>query len=171
MKISLIVAVSENNVIGKDGKIPWFVRGEQKRFKELTMGHPIIMGRKTHESTGKTLPGRLNVVISRNPHYQAYPGSVVVKSLPEALELLEVKSADEVFIIGGQQIFEEVMPRADRLYLTKVHTAVEGDRFFAYQPAGWELVSSEYHKKDEVPDRPFDFEINIYERRRLAPGQ
>jgi dihydrofolate reductase len=167
MKISLIVAVSENNVIGKDGKIPWFVRGEQRRFKELTMGHPIVMGRKTHESTGRTLPGRLNVVISSNPSYKPHEGSLLVGSLDEALNLQEVKAADEVFIIGGQQVFDQVMPRADKLYLTKVKTVVkDGDKFFHYDPKDWEQVSSEFHKKDEVPDRPFDFEIGIYQRRR-----
>jgi dihydrofolate reductase len=167
MKISLIAAVSQNNVIGKDGKIPWFVRGEQKRFKELTMGHPIIMGRKTHESTGRTLPGRFNVVISSNPDYKPFEGSVVVTSLQAALALPQVKAADEVFVIGGQQVFDEAMPLADRLYLTKVSTTVEGgDRFFQYNPADWKLIASELHKKNEVPDRPFDFEICLYERRR-----
>jgi dihydrofolate reductase len=164
--LSLIVAVSQNNVIGKDGKIPWFVRGEQARFKDLTMGHPIIMGRKTHESTGRTLPGRLNVVISSNPNFRPFEGSLIVGSLEQALNLPEVKSAREVFIIGGQQVFTEAMPLADRLYLTKVHADVNGDRFFEYEPADWKLISSEYHKKDEVPDRPFDFEIGIYERLR-----
>nr|AIA19262.1 Dihydrofolate reductase [uncultured bacterium]AIA19306.1 Dihydrofolate reductase [uncultured bacterium] len=166
MKVSLIVAASQNNVIGKDGKIPWFVRGEQKRFKELTMGHPIIMGRKTHESTGRTLPGRLNVVISSNPNFKPFEGSVLVSSLQAALDLSEVKSAEEVFIIGGQQVFTEAMPLADRLYLTKIHTTVDGDKFFEYDPNDWRLVSSEFHKRDEVPDRPFDFEICLYERRR-----
>lgn len=164
--ISLIVAVSDNNVIGKDGKIPWFVRGEQARFKEITMGQPIIMGRKTHESTGKTLPGRLNVVISSDPNYRPFDGSVAVTSLQEALNLPEVKAADEVFVIGGQRVFEEAMPLAGRLYLTKVHTVVEGDRFFEFDQDQWKLIKSEYHKRDEVPDRPFDFEIGVYERQR-----
>lgn len=165
MKLSLIVAVSQNNVIGRKGQIPWFVRGEQKRLKELTMGHPIIMGRKTHESIGRTLPGRLNVVISSNPAYQPAKGSVVVGSLSEALSLKTVKSADEVFVFGGQQVFDEAMPLADRLYLTKVHTVIkDGDKFFNYDPRQWRRLSSEFHKKNEVPDRPFDFEINVYER-------
>nr|AIA18317.1 Dihydrofolate reductase [uncultured bacterium] len=165
MKISLIVAVSQNNVIGKDGKIPWFVRGEQKRFKELTSGHPVIMGRKTHESIGMELPGRLNVVITSNPNFPAYGKSVVVHSLQQALELEQVKQADEVFVIGGQQVFDEAMPLADRIYLTKVETVVaHGDKFFDFDAKGWKLVASEHYPKDEVPDRPFDFNIYTYDR-------
>lgn len=168
MQISLVVATSQNNVIGKNGQIPWFVRGEQKRIKELTMGHPLIMGRKTHESIGRTLPGRLNVVISSNPSYKAAEGSVVVASLKEALALPDVAHSSEVFIFGGQRVFEEAMPLADRIYLTKVHTLIEGgDKFFNFDLADWRLVSSEYYKKDEVPDRPFDFEFCLYERAKL----
>lgn len=159
MTLSLIVAVSDNGVIGANGQIPWFVRGEQKRFKEITMGHPIIMGRKTHESTGRTLPGRLNVVVSANPDYKVHEGSVLVHSLDEALDLAEVKNADEAFVIGGARLFAEAMPKADKIYLTKVHTSVEGDTFFRYDPDDWRQISSEYHKRNEVPDRPFDFEI------------
>lgn len=164
MILSLIVAVSQNGVIGKDGKIPWFVRGEQKRFKELTMGKPIIMGRKTHESIGKTLPGRLNVVLSTNPEYKVAVGSVLVKSLDEALALPSVASAEEALIIGGSRLFEEAMPRAGRLYLTLVHTEVDGDTFFQYNPHEWKVISTEMFKKNEVPDRPFDFEVRLLER-------
>lgn len=170
MILSLILAVSDNGVIGKDGKIPWFVRGEQKRFKEITMGHPIIMGRKTFE-TPKTLkdrpmllPGRLNVVITRQSDYSIPEGGVVVHSLQEALDLDEVKKADEAFVIGGEEVLKEALPIADRMYLTKVHTSVKGDRFFSYDPSEWRQISSEYYKKDEVPDRPFDFEICLLER-------
>lgn len=167
MKLSLIVATDKIGTIGKAGGIPWFVRGEQKRIKELTMGQPLIMGRKTHESIGRRLPGRLNVVISSNPSYKASEGAVVVGSLQEALALPAVAGADEAFIFGGQRVFEEAMPQADRLYLTKVDTVVEGgDRFFKYDPKQWRQVSSEHYKKDEVPDRPFDFEIGVYERTR-----
>jgi dihydrofolate reductase len=162
--LSLIVATSKNGVIGKDGKIPWFVRGEQKRFKELTMGSPIIMGRNTHESIGKSLPGRLNVVISSNPDYQAIEGAVVVNSLDAALALKEVAEADEVFAIGGERVFKDAMPKAQRMYLTEVKTDVEGDRYFRYDPKQWYQVSSEHYEKDAVPDRPFDFEIKVLER-------
>ncbi|MDB5161037.1 MAG: dihydrofolate reductase [Candidatus Saccharibacteria bacterium] len=164
MILSFIVAISDNGVIGKDGKIPWYVRGEQARFKEITMGKPIIMGRKTHESIGKTLPGRLNVVISTNADYKVAEGSVLVHSLDEALNLPDVANAEEMLIIGGSRLIEEAMPRADRLYLTLVHTHVDGDTFFKYDPSEWKLISSELHKKDEVPDRPFDFEIRLLER-------
>lgn len=171
MKLSLVVATSDNNVIGKDGKIPWFVRGEQKRFKEITMGHPIIMGRKTFE-TPKTLkdrpmllPGRLNIVITRQTDYKVPEGGVVVHSLKEALDLPEVKNDAEAFVIGGEEVLKEALPLADRIYLTKVHTTIkDGDRFFDYDPAQWRQVSSEHYRKDEVPDRPFDFEICVLER-------
>jgi dihydrofolate reductase len=165
MTLSLILAVSENDVIGKDGKIPWFVRGEQKRFKELTLNHPIIMGRKTHESIGTELPMRTNIVITSNPNYRPYGQSVRVGSLDEALQLPQVKKADEVFVIGGQQVFDEAMPLANRLYLTRVQTVIDGgDKFFVFDPSEWKLVSSEHYEKDAVPDRPFDFDISIYDR-------
>jgi len=168
----LILAVSDNGVIGKDGKIPWFVRGEQKRFKEITMGHPIIMGRKTfetpktYESKSQLLPGRLNVVITRQKDYTVPRGGVVVHSLPEAMSLPRVKEAEEAFVIGGEEVLKEALPLADRIYLTRVHASVEGDRFFNFDESEWRQVSCEYHKKDEVPDRPFDFEICTLERRK-----
>lgn len=171
MKLSLILAVSDNGVIGNKDQIPWFVRGEQKRFKEITMGHPIIMGRKTFEmpktykSKPQLLPGRLNVVITRQTDYEVPEGGVVAHSLDDALALPQVKNANEVFIIGGEQLFTEAMPLADKIYLTKVHANVDGDRFFKYDTTDWEQISSELHKKDEVPDRPFDFEICVLERR------
>ena len=162
--ISLIVAASQNGVIGKEGKIPWFVRGEQARFKDITMGHPIIMGRKTHESIGRTLPGRLNVVISGNPNYKVYDGSILVHSFEEALALDEVKSANEVFVIGGEQVFKDAMPLATKIYLTKVHANIDGDKYFKYDPGDWEQVSSELHKKQAADDRPYDFEICVLKR-------
>lgn len=169
MRISLIVAASQNDVIGKDGKIPWYVRGEQKRFKELTMGHPIIMGRKTHESIGTTLPGRSNIVITSNRAYRPADGSIAVPSLAAALSTAAREGADEVFVIGGQQVFDEAIPQADRIYLTRVMTDIEdGQKFFHFNPEGWKLISSEHYEKDAVPDRPFDFDIQLYERSHQA---
>ncbi len=136
MKISLIAALSENNVIGKDNKLPWNIPEDLKRFKKLTLGHPIIMGRKTFESIGRPLPGRLNIVISRNFSYQ--DDSVkVMSSLDEAItfakrqeELMPLPHENEIFIIGGGQVFEQAITKADKLYLTIVHVTLDGDAFF-----------------------------------------
>src|SRR3989344_7429631 len=120
--ISAIVAVTDNDVISKEGKIPWHMPADFARLKEITMGHPIIMGRKTHDSIGRTLPGRLNIVVSRDPNYQVHEGSVLVSSLDAALNHPEVKSAEEAFIFGGQSIYEQALPKTQRIYLMRVHT-------------------------------------------------
>jgi dihydrofolate reductase len=165
MKISLIVAAADNGVIGRAGQIPWSIKGEQAIFKRITIGHPIIMGRKTHESLPKTLPGRLNVVISRNPDYQVREGSVLAGSLEEAWVLPAVKAASEVFIIGGEDLYKQALPLASQLYLTRVHTTIEdGDKFFHFDPASWRLISSEKHDKDEANQRPYDFDFQIWRR-------
>lgn len=171
MILSAIVAVSDNDVMAKDGKIPWFVRGEQLIFKRLTTGHPIIMGRKTFE-TPKTLkgkpmllPDRLNIVVTRNRHYQVPEGGVVVNSFKQALELPAVKQADEAFVIGGAEIFELAMPHVTKLYLTRVHTTIEdGDKFFRFNQKDWNQTHKEFYKKNDVPDRPYDFEFQVWER-------
>lgn len=169
--ISLILAVSDNDVIGKDGKIPWFVRGEQLIFKQLTIGHPIIMGRKTYEtpktykSKPRLLPDRLNVIITRDRNYKVPEGGKVVHSLEEALDLPEVRKDKEVFIIGGLEIFEQALPLAERIYLTRVRTTIKnGDRFFKFNPAGWKMLSSEHYEKNAVPDRPYDFDFQVWGR-------
>lgn len=128
MKISIIVAVAgKKRVIGKKGSLPWYIPQELKRFKEITMGHPIIMGRKTHESIGRVLPGRTNIVITSHPDYQAL-GCIIAHSLDEAFQ--KTKDADEVFIIGGGQIYAEALPKATKLYLTYIDNEIEGDVFF-----------------------------------------
>jgi dihydrofolate reductase len=170
MSISIVAAVTDNDLIGKDGQIPWFVRGDQAIFKRITMGKPIIMGRRTYESPKtykskpRLLPGRLNVIITRNPKYQVPEGGVVVHSFEQALELPEVKSAEEVCVIGGQQLFEAALPLAKRVYLTRVHANIDGDTYFHFDPAGWKMTASEKYLKNEVPDRPYDFEFQIWDR-------
>ena len=172
MNLSLIMAVSDNDVIARGGKIPWFVRGEQLIFKEVTMGHPILMGRKTYE-TPKTLkskpmllPGRLNVIITRQQNYEVPEGGVVVHSLDEALALPQVAAASEVIVIGGSEIFEEALPLATKIYFTRVHVTIPGgDKFFHLNQKEWKMLSSELYKKDEVPDRPYDFEFQQWVRR------
>lgn len=171
MIINLAVAVSDNDVIGKDGQIPWYVRGDQAIFKRVTMGKPIIMGRitfegpKTYKAKPRLLPGRLNVVVTRDRKYKVPQGGVVAHSLSEALGLPAVKEAAETFVIGGEQLLNEALPLASRVYLTRVHTVVpDGDRFFHFDPSGWRMIHSEFYKKNEVPDRPYDFEFQIWRR-------
>ncbi|HVS78799.1 MAG TPA: dihydrofolate reductase [Candidatus Saccharimonadales bacterium] len=164
MIISAIVAVSDNGVIGKDGKMPWRLPDESAYFKRTTVGHPIITGRKNFEAMRRPLPDRLNVIVTRQPDYKAPEGAVVAHSIDEALNLPEVRAAEEVFIIGGQQIYEEIMPKVDRLYLTKVHTAIDGGTaFFHYDPNEWRLVRSEERQADD--DNPYAFTIQLLERK------
>lgn len=164
MTISAIVAVAKNGVIGKEGGMPWYLPAELARFKERTMGHSIIMGRKTHESMGRTLQGRTNIVITRDINYKPFEGSVVAGSLDEAIELAKKSDgADEIFIIGGEQIYKKAMPLLNRIYLTKVDADVEGDKFFHYNPAEWKQVSSEKHSADDK--NKYDFEFIVMERK------
>lgn len=148
MVLSLIVAATENDVIGKDGKMPWRLPAESAYFRETTKGHPVITGRKNYEAMGRPLPERLNIVITRQAGYDAPEGVLVVSSLDKALELPEVKNADEAFVIGGQQIYEEAMPLADKLYHTIIHTKIDGDTFFHFNPRDWKVIWSERHPAD-----------------------
>ncbi len=171
MILSALVAASDNNVIGVKGKIPWFIRGEQARIKEISMGKPLIMGRKTHESVGRVLPGRLNVIISGNPDFRVQGGAVLVSSLNKALDLPEVKKAKEAFIFGGQRVYEEAMPRLERIYLTRVHTRLDGDSFFKFDPGQWKEVSKQEYKKgdtnwfDPLYTNPYDYDFIVLERK------
>lgn len=130
-KISIIVAIAgKKRVIGKKGGMAWYIPEELKRFKSITMNHPIIMGRKTHESIGKALKGRTNIIITRDENYKA-EGCLVVTSLDEALNLAQKQEgSDEIFIIGGGQIYQEAINMADKLYLTYIDKEIEGDVFF-----------------------------------------
>ncbi|MCC8035206.1 MAG: dihydrofolate reductase, partial [Rikenellaceae bacterium] len=146
--ISIIVAVARNGVIGGKNKLLWHISEDLRRFKAITYGHPVVMGRKTFESLGGPLPGRTNVVITRNPSY-AVEGCTVVSSLEEAAGLFP--SAEEVFIVGGGEIYRQAMASADRLYITKVHRDYQGDTTFPeIDPKIWEPVSVEYHKRGEA---------------------
>ncbi len=137
MEIVLVVAMSENRVIGRDGALPWHIPGDLKHFKAVTMGHPIVMGRKTWESIGRPLPGRENIVISRNPDFRAV-GATVVGSLDAAIEEAGKASAERVMVIGGGQIYADALDRASRLEITEVHQTIEGDTVFpAIDEADW----------------------------------
>jgi dihydrofolate reductase len=144
--IALIAAMAHGNVIGLKNKMPWHLSADLKHFKALTMGKPIIMGRKTFESLGRALPGRENIVISNNERYDA-PGATVYTSLLEALETVE---APELMVIGGGQLFAQAMPLATVMYLTMIDLDVEGDAFFPYwDDKYWEVVMQEVHPADE----------------------
>jgi dihydrofolate reductase len=128
MKISAVVAMSKNWVIGKNNSLPWKLKEDLVRFRKLTTHHPIIMGRKTFESIGRLLPEREHFIVSRNPDYQV-SGTTVIQSIEEAIRLAEGKS-DEVFIIGGAEIYLHSLPNLDRIYLTVIHKEIEGDAYF-----------------------------------------
>jgi len=163
MKISIIAAMGENRAIGLAGKIPWHLPADFKRFKELTLGHPVVMGNKTFESIGKPLPDRTNIVLAKDSDYAA-EGCLVVHSLDDALALA-AKENEEVFIIGGGSVYALAMPMADVIYLTKVHGTFEGDVFFPeIDENKWRLISSEPHEKDEK--NAYDYEFCVYESRK-----
>lgn len=158
--ISIIVAVAENGVIGGNNSLLWHISEDLKHFKTLTTGHPVVMGRKTFESLGRPLPNRTNVVITRQT--VEIPGCGVVHSLEEAVALFPAE--EEVFVIGGAQIYTEALPLADRFYLTRVFHAYEGDTLFpVWDEAEWRLVASETFARGVTFPYPFAFER--YERR------
>jgi dihydrofolate reductase len=147
MLISLIAALAHNNLIGKDNLMPWHLPADLRHFKAVTLGKPVVMGRRTFESIGRPLPGRRNVVVSRNPQWQA-EGVEVAASLDAALALLA--DSDEVMIIGGGQLYTEALPRADRLYLTYIDAQLSGDTHFPdYMPLGWQELERTRHPADE----------------------
>lgn len=141
--LSLIVAVAQNHVIGVNNTLPWHLPEDLKRFRALTMGHHIIMGRKTYESLGRLLPGRTTVVVTRNEHYQL-DGALIAHSLEAAIGLCE--HDDEVFVIGGAELYQDGLKLADKLYMTEVELEVTGDAFFpAVEMAAWQEISREAH--------------------------
>lgn len=141
--ISFIVAMSENGVIGVDNHLPWNIPEDLKRFKKVTTGHPILMGRKTFESIGKPLPNRTNIIISRNKEYRA-EGTVTCTSIEEALEWAnKAPGSEEIFVIGGAEIFKMALPMAKRIYLTIVHWPFEGDVHFSWPIKGFKEKTKE----------------------------
>lgn len=162
MKVSLIVAAAENGVIGRNNALPWRLSADLQRFKALTMGHAIVMGRKTYESIGQPLPGRRMIVVTRQPGYSA-PGVEVASGFDSALAIAKLHNESELFVIGGAEIFALAAPLAERLYLTRVHAEVPGDvRFPPIDPAAWRLLESQPHPADGKNEYPFTFQR--YER-------
>jgi dihydrofolate reductase len=154
MTTSIVVAISENHVIGKDNKLLWYLPTDLKHFKDITTGHTVIMGRKTYESVGKPLPKRRNIIITRQDITIA--GCDVVNSIEDALKL--TAGEDEVFIVGGAEIYKQAMHLTDRIYLTIVHKEFEGDSFFPEINLNeWKEVSREDHQPDEKNSLPFSF--------------
>ncbi|MEG0794983.1 MAG: dihydrofolate reductase [Odoribacter sp.] len=155
MELSIIVAAAENNVIGRDNGLIWHLSADLKRFKALTTGHTVLMGRKTFQSIGRALPNRRNVVISKNPDF-VVEGVEVVAGISEAMELLEGEG--KVFIIGGGSIYREFWNKVSRLYLTKVHTSPEGDTFIPNIDLDeWDLICQEGYEADEKNEYNYTF--------------
>lgn len=166
MKLSLICAMSENRVIGRDNGLPWHLAEDLKFFKRTTLGNCMIMGRNTWESIGRPLPGRVSIVISSQPGYKA-EGAEVVTSLAIALERAEViseeKGSTEAFVIGGAILYQAALPLADTLYLTRVHAEVEGDTFLhEFDESQWRETSREEFKRDD--SNAYDYSICVLER-------
>ena len=153
MKISIIVAMDTNGVIGRDNDLPWHLPADLQHFKKITMGKPILMGRKTHESIGRPLPGRTNIVITRDKHYQA-AGCVVVNSIEAAMQV--AGEQDEIMVIGGAEFYRQVLPHTSTIFLTRIHATVDGDIIFPeLNAADWREVE----RNDQVADEknPHDY--------------
>lgn len=165
MKISIIVAKAKNDVIGRDNQLVWKLSSDLKLFKKLTTGHHILMGRKTYESVGRPLPNRTSVVITRNKDFSLPEGHLVAYSLEEAIQVCIGRHLDQVFIIGGAEIYKQAMKFADELLVTQVDAYPEGDVFFPkIDPKIWQMVSSEHYEKDQNNQYSFDFVV--YKRNR-----
>jgi dihydrofolate reductase len=161
MKLSLIVAMAENRTIGLNKEMPWHLSADLKKFKKITMGHPIIMGRKTFESIGKPLPGRKNIIISRNSNY-LQEGCEVFNSLDSALE--SCSKEEEIFVIGGATLYESILEKSDRLYITEIKKSFAGDTWFPeFDQNQW----SEYQREDIDNDVSVDFSYSFvtYDRK------
>lgn len=167
MKLSLICAMAENRIIGRNNSLPWHLSDDLKYFKNTTIGKIVIMGRKTWESIGRALPGRINIVITNNPDYEA-EGAKVVRSLEEATKLAEkislIDGNDEAFVIGGAGIYKEALPQAQRFHLTRIHAEILGDTCLArFNEDEWEEIAREEHIKNE--SNTHNYSICVLQRR------
>jgi dihydrofolate reductase len=164
MRISIIVAAAENGVIGRGGELPWRLSADLRRFKQITIGHTIIMGRRTWESIGRPLPGRKTVVVTRNAGYRSdFSEVLLAESIENALQKAAQGQDDEAFIVGGAELYRTALRQADRLYFTRVNANVEGDTYFPEVAWNqWRLAESEQHAADDKNEYPFAFEV--YER-------
>jgi dihydrofolate reductase len=159
MLVNLIVAAAENNAIGKNNQLLWHLPNDLKFFKNTTWGLPVIMGRKTFESVNKPLPGRMNIVITRQAQWQAAE-VYTAANLTAALQLATAANYKEAFVIGGGEIYQQALPLAQRIYLTRVHAVIEGDTFFPeLDTTAWALVSKDDFDADEKHAYPYSFEV------------
>jgi len=161
VKLSIIVATDEQGLIGKDNDLPWKLSADLQYFRRVTMGKPLIMGRNTHESIGRALPGRKNIIVSNNCDYTA-DGCCVVHSVEDAVKACD--GVEEVMVMGGASLYKQMLQQADRLYLTQVHASLEGDTWFPdWQRSDWQEISREDHLADDKNDYPYSFVV--FERR------
>lgn len=163
MDISLVVAAALNGTIGINNTLPWHLPEDLRYFKQVTMGKPIIMGRKTYESIGRPLPGRTNIVISHNKNLSLPESVLVAASADEALALAAATGVAEAMIIGGEQVYQLFMARANRLYLTEVKANIEGDAQFIYNKNEWRLVKEEQHFA--AGDNPYDYRFCVLDKK------
>ena len=162
MIISLVVAAANNNVIGKDNQLVWNLPNDMKFFKNVTWGMPVVMGRKTFESLGKPLPGRKNIILTRQSNWNV-EGTVAVKNIDDAILLVNEMDVKEMMVIGGGEIFKMIFPRANRIYITRVDAAPEGDAFFPeIDPKEWKLVSKKDHEADAK--HKYNYSFQTWER-------
>ncbi len=160
MTLAIIVATDKQGLIGKNNTLPWRLSADLRYFRRVTMGNAIIMGRRTHQSIGKALPGRKNIVVSANSNYHAQ-GCTVIHSMADALQVC--KSTREVFIIGGASLYQQLLPHIDKLYLTLVHTKLKGDSYFPqWDKAKWRQLSREDHLADS--NNNYDYSFIVYQR-------
>lgn len=157
MRINIVVAKSENDVIGRDGDLPWRLSADLQHFKATTFGHPLVMGRKTHESIGRPLPGRQNIIVTRQADYRA-AGCTIADSLEQAIA--GALPAEEIMVIGGATLYAAALPLTDRIYLTEVHARLDGDTHFPpLDRKAWREVSRERHEADESNDHDYSFVV------------
>ena len=161
MKLSIIVAMDKNRVIGKDGNLPWHISSDLKNFKKITMGKPILMGRKTHESIGEVLPGRENIILTKKRNYFV-EGCIVKNDLDEVLS--NFKKVSELIVMGGATLYEQTLDKAEKLYITEVRACIEGDIFFPeYDPDQWVEISRNSFEADE--NNEYDYSFTVLERK------
>ena len=161
MQLSIIVAMDKNRVIGKDGTLPWHISSDLKNFKKITMGKPILMGRKTHESIARPLPGRENIILTKNQNYFS-EGCVVKNNLDEVFSYCE--KVTELMVMGGATLYEQTLDKAEKLYVTEVRASIDGDTFFPeYDPDQWIEIAKDSFKADE--NNEYDYSFTVLERK------
>ena len=162
MKISIIVAVAENNVIGKRNSLPWYLPADLKHFKEITLGHHILMGQNTYASIGKPLSERITIILSKNPNYKQV-GCIVANTPKDAMKIAEKSGEKELMVCGGGQVYKTFLPLADKIYMTKIHHQFEGDIFFPeLNMKSWKVSTKESHGSDDK--NPFAYDFLILEK-------